>query len=57
MKNIKIVTDSTVQLSKEEIEKYDITIVPLTAMIDSTVYIDEKTITKEEFLEKMNLCN
>lgn len=54
MKNIKIVTDSTVQLSKEEIEKYDITIVPLTAMIDSTVYIDEKTITKEEFLEKMN---
>ncbi|MGX7417749.1 DegV family protein [Carnobacterium gallinarum] len=54
MSNIKIVTDSTVQLSKAEIEKYQITVVPLNAMIDSVVYVDEETITKEEFLEKMN---
>ncbi|TFJ40182.1 fatty acid-binding protein DegV [Carnobacterium divergens] len=54
MKNIKIVTDSTVQLSKEEIETYNITVVPLSAMIDSVVYIDGETITKSEFLEKMN---
>lgn len=53
MSTIKIVTDSTIQLSKAEIEKYQITVVPLNAMIDSVIYVDEETITKEEFLEKM----
>lgn len=50
---LKIVTDSTVQLSQEEIDRYGITIVPLSVMIDGTVYSDNVTITKEEFLEKM----
>lgn len=50
---LKIVTDSTVQLSQEEINEYNITIVPLSVMVDGTVYLDNVTITKEEFLEKM----
>ncbi|MCG4280785.1 DegV family protein [Lacticaseibacillus saniviri] len=50
---IKIVTDSSVQLTPEEIEKYQIHIIPLTIMIDGTVYIDGETITREEFMTKM----
>ncbi|MEG0288794.1 MAG: DegV family protein [Carnobacterium sp.] len=53
MKPIKIVTDSTVQLSKEEQDKYNITIVPLTAMVENVVYYDNLTVTKPEFLQKM----
>lgn len=51
---IKIVTDSTVQLSQEEIDQYNITIVPLSVMIDGTVYLDNVTITKEKFMDKMS---
>ncbi|MGY3778223.1 DegV family protein [Isobaculum melis] len=54
MTKIKIVTDSTVQLTDKEINDLNITIVPLTAMIDNTIYIDGVSITKEEFLTKMN---
>lgn len=54
MAKIKIVTDSTVQLTDKEISDLNITIVPLTAMIDNTIYIDGVSITKEEFLTKMN---
>lgn len=34
MANIKILTDSSVQLTPEEIEKYNITIVPLSVEVD-----------------------
>lgn len=50
---IKILTDSTVQLSQEEVDSYGITIVPLTAMLQNTVYYDNETISKAEFLKKM----
>lgn len=50
---IKILTDSTVQLSQEEIDTYGITIVPLTAMLQNTLYYDNETISKAEFLQKM----
>ncbi|RXT58677.1 DegV family protein [Lacticaseibacillus chiayiensis] len=53
MANIKIVTDSSVQLTPEEISKYHITVVPLTIMIDNTVYIDGETITREDFMDEM----
>jgi len=53
MAKFKIVTDSTVELSSEEIKQYGITIVPLSSMIDTVVYYDGVTITKAEFLEKM----
>ncbi len=53
MAKIKLVTDSSIQITPEEIAEYDITVVPLTIMIDSTVYIDGETITRSEFMDKM----
>ena len=53
MANIKIVTDSSVQLTPEEISQHNITVVPLTIMVDNTVYIDGETITLEDFMVEM----
>ena len=53
MVKIKLVTDSSIQLTPEEIKQYDIHVVPLTIMIDSTVYVDGETITRAEFMDKM----
>lgn len=50
---IKIVTDSSIQLTEEEIKANHITVIPLTIMIDSTVYIDGETLGREEFMTKM----
>lgn len=47
-------TDSSVQLTKEEIEKYDITVVPLTITIDGKLYVDGVDITRSDFVKKMN---
>lgn len=54
MATIKIVTDSSVQLTPEEIEQYNITVIPLSVMIDGTVYTDGKTITRPQFIDLMN---
>ncbi|WP_125980828.1 DegV family protein [Loigolactobacillus iwatensis] len=53
MATIKIVTDSSVQLTPEEIEQNHITVIPLSVMIDDTVYVDGKTITRPKFIELM----
>lgn len=53
MANIKIVTDSSAGLTDEEIEKYNITIVPLSVMIDGTIYVERETITNKQFPELM----
>lgn len=53
MSKIKIVTDSTADLTAEEIQQYGIHIVPLTIHIDGDLYEDRITIQPEEFLEKM----
>lgn len=53
MAKVKIVTDSSAQLTDEELKQYGITIVPLTVMIDDTVYIDRDTITNETFVPQM----
>ncbi|KRM43805.1 DegV family protein [Lentilactobacillus parafarraginis] len=53
MANVKIVTDSSAQLTDEEINEYGITVVPLTVMIDNTVYVEGDTITNETFVPKM----
>src|SRR5690625_3905182 len=50
---IKIVTDSTVQLSEEEIKKYGISIVPLNVIVDGKTYLDNVNITKDEFFSVM----
>lgn len=53
MKKIHIVTDSTADLTKEEIEKYDIHVVPLTIQIDDRTYVDGVDIQPESFLQLM----
>lgn len=53
MSKIKIVTDSTADLMAEEIEKYDIEVVPLTISIDGEMYADRVDITPSEFIKKM----
>lgn len=53
MAKVKIVCDSSAGLTTEEIQKYDITIVPLTVMIDGTVYTERETITNDQFPEMM----
>lgn len=51
---IRIVTDSAADLPKEMIEKYDITIVPLTVSIEGKEYAEGVDISPEEFYEKMS---
>ena len=53
MGKIKIVCDSSAGLTEEEIKKYDITVIPLTVMIDGTVYVERETITNDQFPELM----
>lgn len=48
MNNIKIVADSTCDLSKELIERYDITIVPLCIVMNDKSYYDGIDVTPEE---------
>ncbi|MDR0139666.1 DegV family protein [Metabacillus idriensis] len=53
MTKVKIVTDSTGDLSHDMIEKYDIKVVPLTIVIDNESYLDRVDIEPEEFIKKM----
>lgn len=50
---IAIVTDSTSYLSKEQIEKNNITIIPIPVIIDNKIYNEGVDITTEEFYEKL----
>lgn len=54
MKKITIVTDSSAQLSPNEIKELDIKILPLTILIDDKTYIDGENIEKVEFMELMD---
>jgi DegV family protein with EDD domain len=53
MAKIKIVADSSAGLTETEIEKYGITIIPLSVMIDGTVYVERETITNDQFPDMM----
>ncbi|HZG59265.1 MAG TPA: DegV family protein [Anoxybacillus sp.] len=53
MRKVRVVTDSTVDLSNDIIEKLQIEVVPLTFTIDDKVYADRIDITPAEFMEKM----
>ncbi|HEO8421219.1 DegV family protein [Niallia sp. FSL W8-0635] len=53
MKKIKIVTDSTVDLSQEILEKYEIEVVSLSIFINDKTYLDRVDITPAEFIDKM----
>ena len=53
MSRVYIVTDSTADLTEEEVQQFEISIVPMNISIDDDNYIDGVTITKEEFKQKM----
>jgi DegV family protein with EDD domain len=53
MRKVKVVTDSTVDLSNDIVEKLQIEVVPLTLTIEDKVYVDRIDITPAEFMEKM----
>ena len=57
MSRVYIVTDSTADLTEEEVKQFEISIVPMNISIDDENYIDGVTITKEEFKEKMIASN
>ncbi|GIN84966.1 hypothetical protein J6TS2_13520 [Heyndrickxia sporothermodurans] len=57
MRKIKVVTDSTVDMSNEWIEKYGIEVVPLSICIDGKSYLDRVDISPTEFIQKMNEAN
>ena len=50
---IKIITDSSADLPKEFIQKYDITIVPLTVTINEHDYLETVDITPQAFFKQM----
>lgn len=53
MSKIKIVTDSSCMMESELIEKLGITVVPLSVMIDGTIYMDDDQFTGELFMGMM----
>lgn len=50
MEKIKLITDSASDLTKEEIEKYDIAVIPITVTIDGVEY---ESIDNKEYIYKM----
>ena len=53
MNKIKIVTDSTIDIPNETINKYGIEVVPLTLHINGETFTDRVDITPTEFIKKM----
>ncbi|WP_409251090.1 DegV family protein [Bacillus sp. SCS-153A] len=53
MTEVKIVTDSTIDLSDEEIKKYGIHVVPLSISFEGETFLDRVDITPQEFMKKM----
>jgi len=48
-----VVTDSTIDLTLEEAEKYGIEMIPLCINIDNETYLDRVELTPTDFIEKM----
>lgn len=53
MQKIKIVTDSTADLSQEVIEKYNIHVLPLSISVNGQTYLDRVDLQPDEFIEEM----
>lgn len=53
MRKIKIVTDSTVDMSEEAIKQYGIEVIPLSLFIEGKSFLDRVDISPKEFIEKM----
>ena len=57
MAEIKIVTDSSAQLTPEEIEEYNIHIIPLSVEINGENHVDGETITRQELVDELRKGN
>jgi DegV family protein with EDD domain len=55
MNKIRIVTDSTIDVNKEMLDEYDITVVPLSITIDENTFTDGVDLNADEFLSMMNV--
>lgn len=53
MQKIKIVTDSTADLTQEVIEKYDIHVLPLSISVNGQTYLDRVDLQPDGFIEEM----
>lgn len=53
MPNIHIVSDSTADLSREQVEKYKITVVPMTVSFGDELYTDGVDLSAEDFYTKL----
>ncbi len=54
MNNIKLISDSSCDFTAQEIEKYDLQIIPFSCTFDDITYLRENIdITKEEFYDKL----
>ncbi len=51
--SIRIVTDSTADLDEATLDRYGIMVVPLTVHLGDQTYLDQVTITKDEFYTRM----
>ncbi|MET3195341.1 DegV family protein [Bacillus sp. OAE603] len=57
MSKIKIVTDSTADLLKEEIENLHINVIPLSIQINGETYLDGIDISPKQFIQEMKKSN
>jgi len=57
MSKIKIVTDSTADLSKEQVEKYGIKVVPITVNFGEESFADGVELSAEEFYRRLTTGN
>ena len=53
MNKIRIVTDSSITIEPELVEKYNITVVPLSVMVDGVIYSDSDLREEGRFLDMM----
>lgn len=53
---VKIITDSTCDLTKEEQQALALTVVPLSVQFEDRTYLDGVDLTKEAFYEKLESC-
>lgn len=54
MTKIKVITDSSIQITDEETKKYDITVIPLSIDFNGKVYVDGEDLSRTEFVKKMD---
>ena len=56
MTKVKIVTDSTADISQEIVDKYNIEVIPMMMIMQDKTYLDGKDFTKEEFYQIIRTC-